>query len=239
MEDPLGKLEDLRGMVIGVTGMIGAGKTTFIQHVAESVNYVAREKICKIFIEQPDKKLLSLYLSNPTCYATVFQQYMLQTAAERTQRAFDWIKDHPLGIALVERPTVENILFSTANRSMMDSSYPEFYEQCFKTINRLPDLIVNLRVSKEILIGRVCIRNRPGEQESYLNGGQQYFDTLFDLYEKYSKDCREQIFNVDWNTLNFDDEDYADHIFTTLETIATKEIHCQIDKILMKHFKTI
>lgn len=142
--------------VITVSGVVGAGKTTFIKAMAEGLGLTA-------FFENVDgNELLGMMYHDPERWALTLQVSFLREKYVQMQEAAK------LGKAIVERTIFEDKIFTGTHRAqgrLTDVEwgvYLGMYEH-FTTHAPRPDLMIFLDVPDELALKRIKHRNRAFE----------------------------------------------------------------------------
>lgn len=148
-----------------VEGNIGAGKTTFLNHMARNANI-------QIFPESIEKwtnlngiNLLELMYENPEKWSYTFQNYTLLTHFENHLKTCE--KD----IKLMERSIygarycfVEALLLEQKIEKASYEVFVKWFEYAEKCVQNQIDLFVYLRTTPEVVYERIQNRNRLEEK---------------------------------------------------------------------------
>ena len=187
----------LRGSVIGIEGLIGAGKTTAITAI---YNLLKECKLkVKLFKEYINPDLLGQYIKNMKDYSYSFQVIMGMKRGNAYKDACEYAKSG--GIALLDRTLVGDYAFAIMqkNNGNITESEWKVYKSIIKTEKGpQPSLIVNFDVDPEIAFARMRKRGRKDEVGGYT---LQYFQNLKDNYKTVFDGIEKTtpLLNIDWN----------------------------------------
>lgn len=187
----MGGLADL---VIGISGNIGAGKTTLIEAAQSdqfkhilldtlSINPAATKKITSLR-EDVDFTLLPAFYQDPHRYALAIQINFFNARLKRERL----VQNTP-GIVLVDRPIEEDYhIFGKAQRILGHMGEQEFqiYAQNYQEMaNHIypPDVYIYLKADLATLQRNIAHRGRNEEQQ--LTTTAHYLETLNSLYDQF------------------------------------------------------
>jgi deoxyadenosine/deoxycytidine kinase len=185
--------------IISVDGNIGAGKSTFLEEVAE---YYRDDPTVIILKEPVDKwtklmdpdtniSLLESYYENPITFAFPFQVYILQTLIQAMDAT---IKANPqCRLLICERSILTSRhVFSRMlhYHEVMNPIEYQIYENMFQMIPHIekyyPTKIFYLKVDPMLCHDRVQLRNRKGEEDitnDYLDECEEFHQQWLEITE--------------------------------------------------------
>jgi len=235
----MGGLADL---VIGISGNIGAGKTTLIEAAQSdkfkhilldtlSINPAATKKITSLR-EDVDFTLLPSFYQNPKRYAFTAQINFFNARLKRERL----VQNTP-GIVLVDRPIEEDYhIFGKAQRILghMDEQEFQIYAQTYQEMaNHIypPDVYIYLKSDLATLQRNITHRGR--NEEQLLTTTTHYLETLNGLYDHFfQKHVSVPIIEIDTSKMHPSDtldETYLKDTLTHIATQLTK--HLNIPKL--------
>lgn len=166
-------------MIVVISGLIGVGKSTLC-------GLLCGELICKGFFEPVESnEFLQPYLSDPKKYSFGMQMNLLEKRTDAFEDAVKLSKRHGT-LCICDRSMYEDWAFAEVqhNLGFMDDLHFACYERWHKRFVEsmpLPDLIINLKASVELIKKRQLERNRSNEVDSY---DDVYNNALYDAYER-------------------------------------------------------
>jgi len=180
------------GLIIGISGNIGAGKTTIGKLLAEHLN-------AEFYQEPVNDLLLQQFLANPDKYAYAFQLYML------TRRQLNYAlaeENKKYGkITVIDRTLRCDKVFACqqhTNNSITDDELRIYKSVYDDFMPYKPDVVIHLDASIDTLMQRIQKRDRAGEtvytREYLTNLTNEYNIALNELEENNIRICR-----LDWN----------------------------------------
>lgn len=148
---------NLDGKVIAVSGVIGAGKSTFIEAMAGELSIPA------FYENVQGNPLIPLMYEDPERWAFTLQMNFLR------EKYVQMVKAKSVGNCLVERTIFENIMFSKTHYQEGNFNDVEWdvYKKMldhFSQTAPVPDLMIFLDVSDDLALERIKQRGRPYEQ---------------------------------------------------------------------------
>ena len=158
---------------IAVEGPIGVGKTSLSRRLAESFNY-------ELLLEKSEENpFLDRFYEEPKQNALSTQLFFLLQRAQQLQELRQEDMFQPLRIAdwLIDKDR----LFAKEN---LDSDEYALYVDVFKHLTvdaPIPDLVIYLQASTEILIDRIKKRGIPAEQ--FIE--REYIENLSAAYAEF------------------------------------------------------
>tara|TARA_Y100000389_G_scaffold131137_1_gene128610 strand:- start:16771 stop:17373 length:603 start_codon:yes stop_codon:yes gene_type:complete len=179
-------------LLIGVSGIIGVGKSTLTDSLGSHMDL-------KIF-QEPVKtnEYLSKFYEDMNRYAFPMQVYLLNHRFRQYQQMI-WENKN----CVQDRTIYEDVIFAKLlNRSGIINDLDfKTYMQLFENMTsfiRYPDIMVFLDVEPEKAMERVNKRGRECEKDISL----EYLVTLRDGYEEWLKDIEGKvpIIRLDWDT---------------------------------------
>jgi deoxyadenosine kinase len=186
-------------MFIGIAGIIGAGKSTLSQQLADHLGYDA--------FNEPvdDNPYLADFYGDMNRWGAMMQLHLLFRRFEQHQRIV-WNKDKG---AVQDRTIYEDTIFARMlhEAGFIDQRDYETYVGHFNVMKRFlvyPDVLIYLRVSPEVSMGRIRERGRDAEGGITLD----YMEKLHQGYEKFIEemDHYTRVLTLDWNAYQEVDE---------------------------------
>lgn len=183
---------DYEGLIITISGGIGAGKTTLGQLLADELDAV--------FYQEPvNVALLNQFLTDPKQYAYAFQLYML------TRRQLNYalaLENKKHGITtVIDRSLRCDKVFADLQHHTGSITDDEIavYDKVFADFEEFkPDVVLHLEASIDTLMQRIQRRGRDGESaytREYLTQLTAEYDrAVEELEKKKIKVCK-----LDWN----------------------------------------
>lgn len=189
-------LRSLRCAVIGIEGLIGAGKTTVGQSLKDELKRLGFKRV-KFFKEYVHTELLNQYIAEPKKYAYSFQLIMLIKRLEIYKKAVAYANSG--GIALIDRTLPGDYTFA-----WMQYKSGHMNEQEWKVYRGMiehedlvkPSLIIHLKTDTGVAFERMKSRGRLSEINGY---SIDYFQELSTAYEEVLKDVNSNLLNINWN----------------------------------------
>lgn len=164
-------------MYLAIEGVIGVGKTTLARQLQPTFS---AELCLEVFEENP---FLSDFYADRQRYAFQTQIFFLLSRYHQQQRGVGNILES--GADLLSDYTFEkDALFARIN---LKGDELEMYDRVHKALAEkifVPDLVVYLRASTEVLMQRIALRDRPYERN--MEGG--YIDELNRAYDDFFGD---------------------------------------------------
>lgn len=165
-----------------VEGNIGAGKSTFLNHMARYVNVQALPEPLEKWTNLNGNNLLQLMYTNPEKWSYTFQNYALLTQLEHASLVS--AKD----IKIMER-SIYSSRYCFADALLMDGKidkvshqvFVKWFEYAAHCVRNEIDLIVYVRVLPELAYERIEKRNRTEEKTVPF----EYISRLHDLHERW------------------------------------------------------
>ncbi|MCZ0717561.1 deoxynucleoside kinase [Aerococcus sp. YH-aer221] len=169
--------------MIVLAGMIGAGKTTYAEKIADHLN-------SQIFYESvDDNPILNDYYQNPKKYAFALQIHFLNTRFQSIKAAYHDDSN------VLDRSIYEDILFTQVNVDNGNISQEEFaiyldllanmMEELDNLPQKAPKLLVYLSGSFDHILKKIQYRGRPYEQTDGNDYLYQYYQQLFSKYDDW------------------------------------------------------
>ena len=186
-------------MFIGIAGIIGAGKSTLSQQLADHLGYDA--------FNEPvdDNPYLSDFYADMTRWSAMMQLHLLFRRFEQHQRIV-WNKEKG---AVQDRTIYEDTIFARMlhEAGFIDQRDYETYLGHFNVMKRFlvyPDVLIYLRVSPEVSMQRIKERGRDAEGGITLD----YMEKLHQGYESFIEemDHYTRVLTLDWNAYQEVDE---------------------------------
>ena len=180
-----------KNITIGISGIIGVGKSTLTKSLAEDMNAEA------LYEPVETNVYLDKFYEDIPKYAFPMQVYLLNHRFAQHQQMVWSCKN-----TIQDRTIYEDVIFAkmlrdSGNMSEIDfQTYCDLYNNMTNFLHR-PDLIVYLDVKPEVALERIKQRSRDCEKELPL----QYLQELRDGYEDWLNDINPRIpvLRLDWN----------------------------------------
>lgn len=169
--------------MIVFAGMIGVGKTTYAEKLADSLG-------ARLFREPvEDNPFLPLYYVNPNRWALALQLHFLN-------KKYSQVKDSmQLDRSVIDGSIYEGEIFTKLNYDMGNISKEEYdlymdslsimMEETEELPQKTPDLLVYLTAPKEYILDKIVNRGREFEQPTASNKLLEYYSNLLDRYEEW------------------------------------------------------
>lgn len=169
------------GKVVCVSGMIGCGKSTFIENYTKHLvnNHMISVKPIYEFVE--GNELLPLMYEDPIRWTYTSQVRFLSHKLDSIYEALNT----PCSIAIVERSYLEHRIFADTQyrlgrmSKLEYDSYIELYNTCSRLIPNIID--IHIKVPFDTCMKRMFNRARDFE----LGETYKYYETLYDTYLEY------------------------------------------------------
>lgn len=169
--------------MIVMAGMIGVGKTTYAQKIAEALE-------TDVFYESvDDNHILSAYYENPDKYAFPLQIHFLNTRLQSIKAACHNAHN------VLDRSIYEDMLFTqvnVANGKISEAEYGIYLdllhnmmEEMDELPQKAPHLLVYLSGTFDHILTRIRDRGRPYEQTSGNDYLYSYYQQLFERYDTW------------------------------------------------------
>ena len=210
----------MSGVFIGISGLIGAGKTTLAEALAKELNL-------PVFYEPvTNNEYLKDFYTDMKRYAFPMQIYLLNKRFKQQQQI---VWNGTGGVQ--DRTIYEDSVFA---RMLCDSGYMEerehkTYLELFQNMSNFmkkPNIIVHLDLTPEESLRRIQLRNRDCEQSISL----EYLKALHTAYEDFVNDIAKiiPVIKVDYQRFHTA-EQMAKVIKTEYEQISNIK-HVPLDK---------
>lgn len=180
-------------MYIAIEGVIGVGKTTLARLLQPTFN---AQLLLEVFEENP---FLAEFYSDRERYAFQTQIFFLLSRYHQQKEAPRHISN---GQHLIADYTFEkDALFAGIN---LENDELDVYNQVHEALAEkilLPDLVIYLRASTDVLMQRIASRDRSYER----NMERAYIDQLNQAYEEFFGDTHQgsPVLTIDTNDLNY------------------------------------
>jgi len=163
------------GLFIGISGLIGAGKTTL-------ATALAKELDLPVYYEPVvDNVYLADFYTDMAKYSFPMQVYLLNKRFMQQQQIIWGGKGGVQDRTIYEDSVFARGLRDSGHMSERDyKTYTELFSQMSNFMRR-PNLIVHLDLSPEESLARINLRSRDCESSISL----EYLQTLHDAYEKF------------------------------------------------------
>lgn len=198
------KLRHLRGSIILIEGIIGAGKSTLGASLHRALSRAGIA--CEFFEENVDPKLLELFLSDKQKYAFAMQTVLLVQRQKTYMKAIQFARREN-GVSIVDRSLYGDIAFAKMHykSGRIDAKEWAVYESLISNSPLpQPSYILYLDVTPEVALGRIQSRNRGSEAASY---NVEYLQELGSSYREAMSASVLPISILDWNKVRTMEED--------------------------------
>ena len=179
-------------MFIGISGIIGAGKSTLAKNLAKHLGYEAFNEPVK---ENP---YLEDFYADMNRWGAMMQIHLLFRRFEQHQQI---VWNSKMG-AVQDRTIYEDTIFARMlhEAGFIDQRDYETYVGHFNVMKRFlvyPDVLIYLRVSPEVSMQRIQERGRDAESRITL----EYMENLHQGYESFiaEMDHYTRVLTLDWN----------------------------------------
>ncbi len=181
-------------MFIGISGIIGAGKSTLTQKLAESLGYLAFNEPVK------DNPYLEDFYSDMNRWGAMMQIHLLFRRFEQHQQIV-WNSEKG---AVQDRTIYEDTIFARMlnEAGFIDQRDYDTYLGHFNLMKRYlvyPDLLLYLRVDPQTSLQRIAERGRKAETGITLDYMQKLHDGYENFIEEMSRYTR--VLTLDWNQI--------------------------------------
>lgn len=176
-------------------GNIASGKTTTIRLTAKLLR--DRGYVVKTVAEQLPKKLFRKYLADPKKYGWRFQIAMAHLRAYDAYEALEKKAD----FIFFERYIGEDKVFLYANVAAGNIDFAAHPERAaeYEAVTKSPEAYIHARCARlvvmrapfELLVERMCRRDRVGEKDAYeqeVYGEDSYFRIVFNLHNQWVRE---------------------------------------------------
>lgn len=182
-------------MYIAIEGAIGVGKTTLARLLQPAFQ---AELLLEIFEENP---FLSDFYADRERYAFQTQIFFLLSRYHQQRRVVsDFLKDN--GCLIADYTFEKDALFASINLKGDELDIYHGVHEALAEKIVVPDLIVYLRASTDILMQRIAMRDRPYERDM----DRSYIEELNQAYDRFFADRasrRSPVMVIDTNSLNY------------------------------------
>ena len=179
-------------MFIGISGIIGVGKSTLTENLANHLGYKAYNEPVK------DNPYLEDFYADMHRWGAMMQIHLLFRRFEQHQQIV-WNAGKG---AVQDRTIYEDTIFARMlhESEFIDQRDYETYLGHFNLMKRYlvyPDLLIYLRVDPKTSLQRISERGRKAEVGITL----EYMEKLHEGYEEFIKEmnCYTQVLILDWN----------------------------------------
>lgn len=188
-------------MFVGVSGIIGAGKSTLAQQLADHLTrHGGPWRVCHEPVE--DNPYLTDFYADIARWTFNMQMFLLAKRFALHQEVI-WDPRHQLGGGVVQDRTIyEDVTFATMHRDdgLMSPRDFETYTSHFNIMRRYlvyPDVILHLRVDPQVALTRIASRGRDAEKTIPL----AYLERLNNGYEEFVAEMARYtaVVIIDWN----------------------------------------
>ena len=214
--------------IIGVEGIIGAGKTTFINECLVKL-FSSRGYNVKVVREPVDlwTEILPLFYENPERWGYFFQTKALTDRINVITNVMNDESIKPTDIIICERGIVSDHIFMETMKhqskisDMEYTTYKSLWDIVVKTVKQcIPNLFIYLRPTINESMKRVRNRNRHGEQDlkiEYQEILQKKHDNVFNKFFILMDDNKIPVLKIETDSNFRDDMDVKIELADTVE----------------------
>lgn len=187
-------LNALRGSVVGVEGIIGAGKTTFSSSIVEYLKRLGLK--VKLFREYINHTLLKQYINDMEKYSYMYQIMSFMKRSETYKEALKYAQSG--GVSIIDRTSIGDYAFALMQKEEGNISPKEWdiYNKVIKEESTVkPTLIINLDVEPKVAFERMKKRGKKEEVSGYT---LKYFASLKRSYQRTYKLLDYDMVTFDW-----------------------------------------
>jgi deoxyadenosine kinase len=200
-------------MFIGISGLIGVGKSTLTESLSMALNYRAFYEPVK------ENAYLDDFYKEPARYGAMMQLYLLNKRFVQHQEAI-WNSQTYAGV-VQDRTIYEDTIFAKIlhNDGLIDDRDYKVYTDAFNIMKRYlvyPDLIIHLDVRPEIALERINKRSRSAESTIELS----YLQKLHCGYQQFIDEISRY---VDIMVVDYNEYKELDYILQHISPIRTSE----------------
>ncbi len=180
-----------RTFYVAIEGPIGVGKTTLARILSKALN---TELLLEVFEENP---FLAKFYEDRERYAFQTQIFFLLSRYRQQSDVIPRVLQHsPL---VSDYLFAKDRIFAHLNLRGDELAVYEQLHQALAVHIPVPDLVVYLKASTDVLMERIAFRDRPYER----NMSRQYIEDLRAAYERFFATYREApVLTIDTNHLN-------------------------------------
>ena len=187
----------LRGSIIVIEGLIGAGKSTLGKGLAEYLNRIGIK--ARFFPEFVNHDLLGLYIGDMEKYAFPFQAIMVKERLAIYQKAAEYSATG--GISIIDRSLIGDLTFAKMQKDKEFFTEKEWltYNSLLKNDDNItPSILIYLECQPQKAFDRMKKRSHESEVDGYTLG---YFEDLDKAYKETlnSEEVEEILCSIDWN----------------------------------------
>ncbi|AZZ65513.1 deoxynucleoside kinase [Metamycoplasma phocicerebrale] len=211
-------------MVIGISGMIAAGKSSLSQKLAK---YFPNSLLLHEFEENDEvfnTFLKWLYEKKPNL-TIGFQSYIIENHSSKFNEIYEQLKKMPEENRhlFLDRFSIEHYIFAKLILKQKEAKYLEGYDALFSkliTKKELPDLVIFLDISFDTFKKRIFERGRKTEIDNW-DSNYAYFKNLHENYFKLFKELAEK-YNLNFKIVDTNDLT-ENQVFKKVLTIIEEE----------------
>ena len=178
-------------IVIGISGIIGVGKSTLTQQLSVVMNAES------LFEPVENNPYLTKFYQDIPKYAFPMQVFLLNHRFTQHQQMV-WSKKNTIQDRTIYEDLIfAKMLYEDGHISELDfKTYCDLYHNMSNFLHR-PDLIIYLDVEPEVALDRIKLRERDCES----NVPIEYLQKLKQGYEEWLQDIQPRIpvLRIDWN----------------------------------------
>ncbi|WP_330463591.1 deoxynucleoside kinase [Metamycoplasma gateae] len=211
-------------MIIGISGMIAAGKSSLsnklIEHYPNSLllkEFEEDDEVFNTFLKWLYEKKENLTIG--------FQSYIIENHSAKFADIFKKLMDKPNKDRhlFLDRFSIEHYIFAKLILKEKEPKYLEAYDALFTkliTKEEMPDLVIFLDINFETFKKRIFERGRASEVENW-DINYEYFKNLHQNYYKIFKELADN-FQLNFRTINTN-ELTEEQVFETVLKIIDEE----------------
>lgn len=198
-------------LFIGVSGIIGAGKSTLVSELSKATGWTAT------FEPVETNPYLDDFYADQERYGFAMQVFLLNERYRQHQSVVWGSKNVIQDRTIYEDPVFAKLLYDSGKMSSRDyETYKSLFTNMTNFLHR-PDVIVYLDVSVDTAMKRIAARGR----ECEVGIPREYLEKLKAGYEHWIDTAGKviPILRIDWNEIP---SNYCQHIKEQLKSFSTE-----------------
>ena len=200
---------------ITISGMIGAGKTTYAKKLADKLGY-------KFITESvDDNPFLADFYKEPKKYAYLMQEYFKSVRFHSHLETVRAIRDNTVKGVIIDRTIYEDLIFCSINHQLgnIETRCFNSYVLNFKDLISIvdpPNLMIFLDVPLNTCMERIDTRARDSEKPIMGKKTDPYLEKLYSGYCEWVAEYRSKpnFFSFNWSQ-NLTEPNLSEQIIST------------------------